>query len=119
MPFFKYLNKTIVVISLVGLTIVSGAFVTNSFLSMYRVFYYFPLFAIGYFINDLDLLIRRLFGFRWIVVFGFVLGVLSIFYFSYSNPDFNTTINYALTPDMNYEGELMNVIGYAVFVQRY
>ena len=38
------------------------------------------------------------------------MGALMIFYLSYSIPTIRATINYALTPDQNYGGELKNVL---------
>ena len=110
LPYFKYYNKQLVIMGLIGLSFIAGAFINNTFLSMYRAFYYFPLFAIGYYINDLDSLVQRLSSFKWLFVVGFVIGVITIFYLSYSNDYFNSTINYALTPDQNYQGKLMNII---------
>lgn len=77
---------------------------------MYRVFYYFPLFAFGYYTNDMDSLVQRLSSLKWLIVVGFVLGVITIFYLSFSSDYLNNLINYALTPDQNYQGKMMNVI---------
>jgi len=110
LPYFKFFDKWIVVIGLIGLSVIAGAFINNSFLSMYRFFYYFPLFAIGYYIDDLEIMIQRMSGVKWLFVVGFVMGVLVIFYLSYSYPTIRTTINYALTPDQNYGGELKNIL---------
>lgn len=110
LPYFKYFSKTAVISSLFVLSALSGAFVDNSFLSMYRMLYYFPLFAIGYYITDLDAFVRRLSVFRWLFVFGFLIGIAVIFYLSFSNSSLNEAINYALTPNLNYDREMKEFI---------
>ncbi len=109
LPYFRFMNKYIVILILLTLSAYSGAVLTNSVFSLYRVFYYFPIFALGYYIKDLDSFYLKVRPWRYVFICTFIVGVVSILGLSYFGPQYNNWLNYALTPDSGYNRDLHNI----------
>lgn len=80
----------------------------NSFLGLYRVIYFFPIFILGYYSNDLVKLLNYFSKYKIVLIVFFILLLLLIFFLSYNSYRFNYFFWYSFTPYTNYDGIINN-----------
>lgn len=102
LPYFQKMKRWLVAVVLLGLWFTSGYGVSNGFLSFYRVFYFFPFFMIGYYIEDLEVLLCKLSRLKAIPYIVFLL-ITTVLVVLSCHPQFNMLVHDAFAPDFGYK----------------
>lgn len=110
-PLTSYFSKRWVLVTLTLLSLVVGLFSQfNSFLGLYRIIYFFPLFMVGYYVRDFPTLVKHFSGSKIFIISIAALLLLAIFGLSIMNTSFGSKITYAYTPFNNYNHDLKNLV---------
>lgn len=120
-PYCDKIKHYVAIVSAFGLAFFAGYFVDNSILTLYRVFYYFPVFLLGYYVEDLKISVTKVFRFKYVGPAVLTIGCLAIILLSLQSEASWSLIHYAFALDFNYNGQTsamiwggVRIVGYAV-----
>ena len=119
-PYCAKIKHYVSIVTAFGLAFFSGYFVDNSILSLYRVFYFFPVFLLGYYVQDLKVSVSKVFRFKYAGPVILTIGCFAIILISSQSEDNWSLIHYAFAPDFNYDGQSSvmtwggKIVGYVV-----
>ncbi len=110
-PYFRALKSQYAILIAFSMSFLSG-FVPQlgEFLSLYRTFFYLPVFVLGFYSNDIRSIVSDKLIHKWIagiIFFGFL---ISIAFVSYSNTHKAEDIFYAYLPNSGYTNDLSSII---------
>jgi len=116
-PYYKLFNKKYSLIFTIILSFTIGFFNDfNTSLGLYRIFYFFPIFILGYYCSDLKMLISKYSKYRYYFIGVSVLGLFAIFSLSLFNNKISGLISTAYLPYSNYNHSFfkffLRVIGF-------
>lgn len=103
LPYFDKIKPSIALSIAFILAFVSGFFVDNDTLTLYRVFYFFPVFLIGYYTDDIKASVIKVFKNMYIGLAIFLLGFVLITFLSVQSEDSCSLIHKAFAPDYGYD----------------
>ena len=102
-PYYNLFNKKYSLLFTLILSFVIGFYEEfNTFLGLYRILYFFPIFIIGYYCSDLQTFLQKLSKYKFYFIFISSIGLFAIFLMSFYNRSFNELISFAYTPYSNY-----------------
>ena len=106
-PYFQFFNKRINLVLVVFMAIGAG-FVQNfnEFLSLYRSIYLLPFFVIGYYFNDLNILLIRFRKYRFFLSGLFLVFFVILIGISVTNQKTGEFLSYAFIPNFGYSGNI-------------
>ena len=120
-PYCAKIKHYVAIVFALGIAFFAGYFVDNSILTLYRVFYFFPVFLLGYYVDDLKASVSKLFRFKFVGPAVLIFGSFAIILFSSQSESNWSLIHYAFAPDFNYDGQTsamiwggVRIVGYAV-----
>ena len=103
LPYFQLFQKKISFIASVIIALVIGFYRDfDSFFALYRVTYFMPFFLLGYYCNDINLLIKRYIRFRYSFIIVLFVSFIGILLLTLLGPDFHRAILSAYTPAKGY-----------------
>ncbi|MGV8827770.1 MAG: acyltransferase family protein [Breznakibacter sp.] len=116
-PYYNLFNKKVSFFFTIILSFTIGFFDGfDTFLGLYRVIYFFPIFILGFYCSDLNLLINKKSKYKYFFISISSLGLFSIFLVSFYYSSLNDLISFAFTPYSNYNHSIINfyvrVIGF-------
>jgi fucose 4-O-acetylase-like acetyltransferase len=103
LPYFQFFQKIVSIIAAVIIALSVGFYRDfDSFLALYRVTYFMPFFLLGYYCNDINLLVNKYVRFRYLFCIVLFMSFIIIFSLTLLGRDFNFAIGYAYTPAKGY-----------------
>lgn len=110
-PYGNFFNKKYVIIFSFLLAFGIG-FIDdfNSFLGLYRIIYFFPIFILGYYCVDLKALLLRVSRYKFFLISATFFSFITVFALSISSGNYNEMIAFAYTPFFNYHNSVINVL---------
>lgn len=97
------------------IALISGLFVDNEVLTLYRVFYFFPVFLIGYYTDDLKVTVKKLFRREYIGAICFAIGAILITIISLGSEERWSLIHNAFAPDYGHKSMALAAVAGGVF----
>ena len=116
-PYYNLFNKKYSLIITIILSFIIGFYEQfNTFLGLYRILYFFPLFILGYYCLDLQTFLQKISKYKYYFICISSLGLLAIFLVSLYNRNLNDMISLAYTPYSNYNHSIntfyLRIIGF-------
>lgn len=110
-PYFRAIKPLYAIIIAFSISFLSG-FVAQlgEFLSLYRTFFYLPVFVLGFYNKDLRTIISDKISHKWIAGILFFGFIISIAFVSYGNTYKAEDIFYAFLPNSGYTNHLSSII---------
>ena len=82
LPYLEKIKPYIALAITFVIAFISGFFIDNEVLTLYRVFYFFPVFLIGFYTDDLKKTVKKLFRREYVGAIYFIIVSIIIFVFS-------------------------------------
>jgi fucose 4-O-acetylase-like acetyltransferase len=102
-PYYNFFNIKVSFFLTIVLTFIIGFFEDfNTFLGLYRIIYFFPIFILGYYCSDLKALLDKYSKYKHYFIITSLVGLILIFLASFFKSDFNLAISFAYSPYSNY-----------------
>jgi fucose 4-O-acetylase-like acetyltransferase len=102
-PYFNFYPKKYSFVLIFIFSIIIGMFNNfNTFLGLYRILYFMPVFVLGYYTNSFESILDRFKKYKLLFTMSLVFFLLAIFGLSIYNPTYNNLINFAYTPWRGY-----------------
>jgi fucose 4-O-acetylase-like acetyltransferase len=116
-PYYNLFNKKYSLIFTIILSFIIGFYEQfNTFLGLYRILYFFPLFILGYYCLDLQTFLQKMSKYKYYFICISSLGLIAIFFISLYNRNLNDMISLAYTPYSNYNHSInifyLRIIGF-------
>lgn len=110
-PYFKPIKPVYAIAAAFGISFLAG-FVNQfgEFLSLYRTFYYLPIFIIGYYAKDIHKITERPIWHRYLALIIFATFTVSIGLISMRNPFKADDLFYAFLPNYGYTENWTSII---------
>lgn len=110
-PFFKHFDRKMALSILFALSLLAGWIPQlTDFAASYRSLYFFPVFALGYYSDDISVEIKNQLKYRWLAFLLLALFVSFIFISSVKDKDTAEQLLYAYAPMYGYYGETSNLL---------
>jgi fucose 4-O-acetylase-like acetyltransferase len=109
-PYFNFYPKWISFLTILITSLIIGFFKDfNTFLGLYRIIYFMPIFALGYYSDNINIILVKFQKYKLIFITLLILSFVAIFTLSISSVSFNNLISYAYTPYEGY-GKRLDII---------
>lgn len=106
----KFDKKIIIPLSFLLAFVAGFATFLDDTLALYRSIYYFPIFALGYYGQDISVKIQSLKKYRLLAMGLLIAFMLFVFYCTYTNKNLGDRLLYAYTPMLGYKGDMQNIL---------
>lgn len=111
MPFFNKLEKKMALSILFALSLLAGWIPQlTDFAASYRSLFFFPVFALGYYSDDISAEVKNQLKYRWLAFACLALFVLFIFISSIRDKDTAEQLLYAYAPMYGYFDDTFNML---------
>lgn len=109
-PYFNYFKKIYSLLFLFLFSVYLGFWMdVGRFLALYKIIYFFPIFVLGYYSPDINKIRIKYLKYKYIFISIFAFLAVLIFLLSYTNNTFSDLINYAYSPTVGYNNDLIKL----------
>ena len=106
-PYYNLFNKKYSLFFTIILSFLIGFYDGfNTFLGLYRIVYFFPIFILGYYCSDLHFFLQRISKYKHYLICISLLGLIAIFLLSFYDSNLNYMISLAYSPYNNYNNSI-------------
>lgn len=111
LPYLAMIKTRTCFVLLFLIMIASGFYTNNNFLASYRTLFFLPLFYLGYKIQDVEQLIKRVYPYRIVILLLLLLIVAIVSYYSYLSESNYDQIRLYFTTDSSYQQSWVIAMG--------